>query len=266
MMELELANAWKPVRQLRRSLKRLPTENPPIEDVHDLRTRAHRIEAIVGSLEPVKKHHRKLLKILKPVSRVAGRVRDMDVMTAKALTLTCHHHDRSLARLLGHLQTVRIESARKLVDTVDAQRKKAQTGLKHFNNQIKRCSQVTPLEGSAAGKLLDELSDWPALNEENLHAFRIKIKELRYVLNLAEEPDLTFIKALEKVKEAIGNWHDWQELSKLSGDVLDSTRDRALLKEISENRIENYTQALKAAYALKRRYLGAHSGIVLAEP
>ena len=266
MMELELANAWKPVRQLRRSLKRLPTEDPPIKAVHDLRTRARRLEAIVSGLKPIKKRNRHLLKTLKPVSKAAGKVRDMDVLTAKALSLTGHHHDRSLGRLLEHLRTVRIESARKLVDTVDAQRKDARTGLKHFTYQIKRGSQATHLEPSASGKLMDGLIRWPALNEENLHAFRIEIKQLLYVLHLAADLDLTFVKALEHVKEEIGNWHDWQELREIAGEVLDPARDRALLKEIDEIRSEKYKHALTAAYALKKRYLGAHSGIVLAEP
>jgi CHAD domain-containing protein len=272
MMELELANAWKPVRQLRRSLKRLPAEDPPIKDVHELRTRARRLEAIVFALEPVNKRHRQLLKTLKPVSKAAGKVRDMDVLTAKARALAGHRHDRSLARLLGHLRTVRIESARKLVETVDAQRGKARTSLKHFTCQIKKCFeakkgfQANDLERSPAGKMMDELRRWPALNEENLHAYRIKIKELLFVLHLTEGLDLTFVEALERVKEEIGNWHDWQELRRIACDVLDTTRDRALLKEIDEMRKEEYDRALTAAYALKKRYLGAHSGIVFAEP
>ena len=66
--------------------------------------------------------------------------------------------------------------------------------------------------------LIDELNRWPEFNAENLHAFRIKVKELRYVLQLAKDPDLKFVNALGKVEDQIGDWHDWQQLAEIAGE------------------------------------------------
>jgi CHAD domain-containing protein len=266
MMGLELGNVRKPVRQLRRSLKRLP-DDPPMNDVHNLRTCARRLQAIVTALTPVKKQPtRHLLKTLKPVCKAAGKVRDMDVLSARALTLAGHLHDDSLALLLEHLHAVRIESAHKLVNTVAEHRKDARSSLKHFSSQIEARFQAPHPHAGAASRLMDELSRWPPFNAENLHAFRIKVKQLRYVLQLAEGANLKFVAALETVKERIGDWHDWQELGIIAGEVLDTGKDRALLCEIDEIASRKFNHALTAAYATKKRYFGAYRGIMIAEP
>jgi CHAD domain-containing protein len=113
---------------------------------------------------------------------------------------------------------------------------------------------------------MDELSRWPALNAENLHPFRIKIKELRYILQLVQDADLKFVDALEKVKQKIGDWHDWQELYRIAAQLLDPAKDRIALIEIEEKRSIKYQQALKAARTLRTRYLGAYRGLTIAEP
>jgi CHAD domain-containing protein len=277
MMELELGHVRKPLRQLRKSLKSLPS-NPAMKEVHDLRTRARRVEAIVAALMPGNdRRARRLLKTLKPVRKAAGKVRDMDVLASKALSLAGRGHDDSVARLLEHLQAMRVESAGQLLKTLARQRKDARHELKQFSRQIgRRFSAKNPRASAgttcnqphagAAISLMDELSRWPAFNAENLHAFRIKVKELRYVMQLAEDPDLKFMNALEKVKRQIGDWHDWQQLGEIAGNVLNRSKDRTALKKIQEIGTGKFNRALAAAYALRRRYLSAYADFAVSEP
>jgi CHAD domain-containing protein len=271
-MEIELGNVQKPVRKLRRSLKILP-KDPPAEDVHHLRTRARRLEAVVAALMlGHKKMTRRLLKTIKPVRKAAGEVRDMDVLVGNALTLPSHHRgdsDNSVARLLEHLGSMRMECARGLLDTVAAQRKDARRALKCFSRQLgKRFNGKNPgamievarnwRNGDAALNLMTELNRWPELNAENLHAFRLKVKELRYILQLDEDADPKFLNVLGTVKDRIGDWHDWQQLAEIAQKVLDPQDDRAALKKIEAIGKKKFNQALAAAHAMRTRYLSAY--------
>jgi CHAD domain-containing protein len=62
---------------------------------------------------------------------------------------------------------------------------------------------------AAAAKLSRELAQPATLNKSNLHPYRLKVKELRYILQMADSPDTRdFIDSLGAVKNAIGEWHD----------------------------------------------------------
>ena len=275
-MELELGCVRKPVRQLQKSLKSLAGD-PSIQDVHDLRTRARRVEAIADILLPRhQSSRRRLFKLLKPLRKAAGEVRDMDVLTAKARTLARHCRDDSRARLLEHLRAMRVVSARKLVDAIADRRQDASDSLNLFSIEIERrfdrrnhgsalkARRGKPNTDAAIG-LMNELSHWPAFNAENLHAFRIKVKQLRCILQLTEDGDLKFLAALEKVKAQIGDWHDWQEFRKIAGDVLNASKDRTMLEAMEQAEIRKLKRALAAANALRSRYLGAYRGFAIAE-
>ena len=53
--------------------------------------------------------------------------------------------------------------------------------------------------------LVRELSNWPRLNEDNLHSFRLKVKELRSVLQLLADGDMKIMAARPKQKMRSGN-------------------------------------------------------------
>src|ERR1039457_3299223 len=187
-MELEVRSVRRPIRQLRKLLKSLPS-NPLVKDVQELRKRARRLETIITAYMPdKKKRNRRLMKTLKPVCKAAGAVRDMDVMATKARALGSGRRNDSVTLLLEHLQAMRNERF---------ERKNARRTAKTTGNQ---------LHADAANKLMEELSCWPALDAENLHAFRIKVKKLRIVLQLAEDTNTEFADALEKVKDQVGDW------------------------------------------------------------
>jgi CHAD domain-containing protein len=265
-MEVDLGNLRKPIRELRKSLKSLPSD-PPIKAVHNLRTRARRLEAISTALLPKdERPTRQLRKVLKPLRKAAGNVRDMDVLAVKALTLAGRIGDETVAQLLEHLQARRVESADELLEAVDESSKHARRRLKRFSKQVQKELHKKNQQEGPTNRLIDELRSWPMLCADNLHHFRIKVKELRYVLQLAEDASGGFVKALDKVKGQIGTWHDWHQLHTIAEEVLDARQDRAAVSEIAEIEKSKFDQALKSAQALRRRYLSEQSGLMIAEP
>lgn len=258
-MKFDAGNARKPIRELRKSLKNLPGDPPP-NAVHNLRTRSRRIEALVIALtNGDAKTSRQVLKTLKPIRKAAGKVRDMDVLTTKVLTLAGHGCDRSLRRLLEQLMMMRGDRAGELTHALTEEKKKVRSRLKRFSRTIEdKSAQETPQAG-AATRLAEELSQWPAFDTENLHQFRVKVKELRYVLQLAEGADGQFMKALDRAKQQIGDWHDWQQLRNLAVEILVKASDRSALALIAEKEKMKFDRALRSAHDLRSRYLGAHS-------
>jgi len=274
---LELAQVRKPIRQLRRLLKNIASD-PPMQDVHNLRVRARNVEALAAAFFPEeRKCKRQLLKALKPVLKASGEVRDMDVLATKARTLSGDRQEESVTRLVARLQAMRLESAGALVEAVARQRKDARRSLKRLSREIEgQFRETSPdaaggaavLEsyGDAEAKAIDELSRWPALSKENLHAFRIKVKELRNALRLRGDANRPFVSALEGVKAEIGEWHDWQGLKEIANRVLDAGEDRAVLERIEEIEGSSFKEALGVADAMRRRYLGGYGEFVMAEP
>jgi CHAD domain-containing protein len=258
MMEIERDNAQKPLRKLRKALKRLPAD-PSTQEVHSLRTETRRLEAIVEALMlDHKKKTRQLLKAVTPVRKAAGDVRDMDVLVDNVLALSHDHEDDSLVRLVEHLGEKRVASARDLRHTVAAQRKDACRTLKEYSRlvgkQFPGKKNTLTSTAPAPMELATELSKWPALNEENIHPFRIKVKQLRYMLQLAEKADKEIVDALGIVKDEVGDWHDWQELARIAKGVLDPEEDRAALKKIEEIGSLKFKHALATANAVRGEY------------
>ena len=270
-MALELDHVEKPLRQMRKLLKSL-ADDPAPEEVHRLRTRARRIEAAAGALRDAdEKTTRRLLKAIKPVRRAAGDVRDMDVLTAKLLEMPREANGEPLVKLVEHLGTARKASATKLLDAVDKQRKPARKLLKDYAAIVASAASVKkPVQralartldadtgsDSAEDQLMDELARWPALNYQNLHDFRLKVKELRYVLQMYPQADARLVSALGHVKDQIGEWHDWEELLRIARQVLDARTGRELLERIEASSRRRLMQALASANSLRRRFSAA---------
>ena len=69
-------------------------------------------------------------------------------------------------------------------------------------------------------RLSSELGTPRRFSKGNLHPYRLKVKQLRYVLELsADHPKCA--DDLGEVKDAIGDWHDWEELVAIAEDLLD---------------------------------------------
>lgn len=258
-----------PIRKLRESLKHLE-KNPPPEEVHKLRIQARRIESITSALTPAGGHKaRRLIKPVKHLRRAAGGVRDMDVLTSNALSLCDRANKQSLARLVDYLRSARAKNALKLLKTVDRESKLTRRSLRKYARLIKsaprsssgatRSSSATrppadPLY-AAVGELIAELTAWPTIGVNNIHEFRLKVKELRYVLQALPESDKAFVDALGVVKDQIGEWHDWQQLAKVAGEAIPYSQDKALLTEIKKTARKKLHQAKVVSNAMREGWL-----------
>lgn len=261
-----LSEVRRPIRELRKSLRDLPG-NPPQRAVHNLRTRSRRLEAISTALpRNGNGTARQLLKSIKPLRKAAGEVRDMDVLEAKVRLLFRRTHNESFERLLTHLKTVRAQSARELIESLSNDRKEICRGLKQFSKEVKHYFSDSYPDARQAERLFEELSHWPRLSGANLHQFRVRIKALRYMMQLIEGANSDFMDMLEKAKVRIGAWHDWQVLHGIAKEIFDATSDGAALASIAEAESRNFKTAMQAAQALRRRYLRARSVIEFAEP
>jgi CHAD domain-containing protein len=99
------------------------------------------------------------------------------------------------------------------------------------------------------------------LTRKNLHPYRLKVKQLQNVLRLAEDSnDGEFLKALAGVKDAIGEWHDWEELFGIAQEVLDHGSKCQLRREIRNLCERKYAAAVAEAQKMRRRYLNISPG------
>jgi len=252
-VNVETEKAIKPLVKLRRLLKDFPARPTP-EDVHDLRTRARRVEATVHAL--ASQHDpaaRRLLKRIKPLRKAAGKVRDMDVLLAKLPGLCGMSAGDGLVGLGEHLRELRRRHADDLLRAIGRRRGAACRELKRFTRSVQRSWS----DGSAATFdppqiLAAQLEHWPRLDAGNLHEFRILAKELRYMLQLTSGVDPRRMDALDQTKDAAGEWHDWLELNAAAQEVLDPEADREILRRIDSLTREKLRAALQAANRLRR--------------
>jgi CHAD domain-containing protein len=265
----ELERVRKTLRELGKSIESLPADPAP-QKVHKLRTASRRVEAAALVLETAHpKKSQRLVKTIEPVRKAAGGVRDMDVLTALARKLARHGARESLAHLLAHLEATRQQNAGELARVLHRRRKTLLDALKEYSKWVssalkheksKARSSPEPNQnqeqiGTAAMNVVRELGDWLPLDASNLHEFRLKVKELRYTLQLDENADAGLVAALGDVQRRIGDWHDWQQLSEIAHQVLALEEDRPLLDRIDLTAERRFERALAAGNALRAKYL-----------
>jgi CHAD domain-containing protein len=187
----------------------------------------------------------------------------MDVLTAFASTLASDSHKDCLVQLLEHLGQERHRGARKLYAKASNKRRKAACSLKRCFRSIGRNlnggrgQRDWPADtASDAMRLSSELAKWPNLNRENLHPFRLKVKELRNVLRLSGDDD-KFVELLGDVKDRIGEWHDWTELSAIADEVIQHKGRCAIRDQISAGAQARFSHALRIAQQLRDEYFGS---------
>ncbi len=234
------------------------------ERVHKLRTNTRRVEAILQSLELPGCKPKRLLKDLKNIRKSAGKVRDMDVLTAKAADVSVSEERSCQVQLLLHLGAERKRKAAHLKEELEQTGKRIRTALQGCAKQIDLMMHAAPEEqrapeshaASHALQLSGELKRFAPLGRRNLHEFRIEGKQLRYVLQMSKPPDEPLLEALRQTQDAIGEWHDWEELLTIAKDVLDHGRTCGLLRELQVQAETAYDEALRVGNSLRKRFLG----------
>jgi CHAD domain-containing protein len=264
-MALDQDKIWKTIRKLHKSLDSQSHWRSP-EKVHDLRTRSRRLEAVMRALMlDQEQSGRSLLKAVNRIFKQAGKVRDTDVLTGFASGLPTDgqdpNHSACLAQLLQHLQEKRQKSALKLHARIAKHSKEVSHLLKQCSSRLPASSDSTDaqrLQSNAtvfALQLCGELAAWPRLTVANMHPYRLKLKELRYTLQMAEGSDSLFVSMLEETTDAIGEWHDWSQLLEIATEVLKRYPNGSVLNAIRSAASAKRRHALHVANTMRKKSL-----------
>jgi CHAD domain-containing protein len=227
-MAFDLDRVQKDIRKLRKFLKRTP-KHPTPKQVHSLRTRTRRFESSLQALTPnAPANERHMLRTLAKLRRRAGKVRDLDVLTEYAATVPVNEEKDCLVELLEYLGAEHARQSKRLysfaVQHGPSLRHRLKRTAAHLGTPAADGAPASSALGDAMLselRLQRELAAPVRLNRKNLHPYRLKVKELRYVLELESDPgDRHVIETLGEMKDAIGEWHDWQELLTLASEHL----------------------------------------------
>jgi CHAD domain-containing protein len=263
-MPFDVKSIQKATRKVASFLEKNP-KTPGQDAVHDLRTSSRSLETAFITLGLDQKTRvDRLVRHLAAIRKQAGKVRDMDVLTEDALTLkpageqTCH------VQLLEYLGARRVRFARKLRRMVHQENGALQRNLKRNSRHLEkllRQAQAPDSDTMAAAiartiQLAEELKKPTRLTRSNLHPYRLKVKELRNVLQLsAETAGSELLVKLGDVKDAIGEWHDWEELIGIATELLDHGARCRLLKRLKATSDAKFERALSLTKELRRDYL-----------
>ena len=264
-MALDRNRLLKPAKKLRKLVSNLDGEPPP-ETVHHLRTSTRRFEAAFEALALDEQGIRKsVLKNLRRCRKRAGKVRDMDVLTDYASTVRLAGEEECTVRLLEHLGAQRQKYARKLYAEVSRLRSPLRRDLKRTPPKLAKLlgtdgagpaeTGLGPKAASAAVTLAIRLALPQRLDRGNLHPYRLHVKQLRNVLQMAGGEPPRFVEDLGKVKDAIGEWHDWEELVSIAQKELKHGNRCRLLSELKRIAGRKYDHAFALAQALRTKYL-----------
>lgn len=263
-MAIDRKRVLKPVKKLRRRVRNL-SRRPDPDEVHKLRTCTRRVEAICEALSSASQGIRKsVTKDLRRCRKRAGKVRDMDVLTEYASTIHLDGEEKCAAQLLEYLGAQRQKYARKLYGEVRSRRSRLRKELGRLATSLDKLippdstgaseSAAAPGAGATAAALALHLAEPARLNRGNLHPYRLKVKKLRDLLQISPG-GTAFADDLAKAKDAIGEWHDWEELISIAQKELSHGGPCRLVTELKRIGRAKYDNALDVARELRKTYL-----------
>jgi CHAD domain-containing protein len=127
----------------------------------------------------------------------------------------------------------------------------------HRNGSRDASGNTVNTEAAASAlHLLSELAQPAHLGRNSLHPYRLKVKKLRNVLEMAENAkEKEFVKRLGEVKDAIGEWHDREELLTIAKDVVNHRPNCRLLAELRKTADAKFKTALALAESMRKQFL-----------
>jgi CHAD domain-containing protein len=251
-------------------------EDADADAVHRVRTGSRRLQALLeatlreNATFALDHPARPWLRQLKQIRRAAGPVRDLDVHRELLENLVGKAAPGSDADPL-HKQAEMLDdwlkSERKhLARSMQKQIRKRQHGLAERQTAVLNAIGSVPIESVRNGRSADAvaLEDFvratdamPLLDAENLHDFRKATKKARYVAESAteKEPYSSVAKALKRVQDAIGEWHDWLCLFEEAGTALG--KDAPDLTAHLEREVDrHFAAATKTTQTMRARLSG----------
>jgi CHAD domain-containing protein len=267
-MAFDAQRIQKNVQKLRKILKE-GFKRPSPEEIHRLRTQTRRFEFAMDAFALAsKRKERRLLRDLGRIRKRAGKVRDMDVLTSHLSDVRVVEERDCLVQLFEYLGAERYRHARRLRALIRGSSSVTRRRLQrasvrlaklvdednHKNNSSNKRVETTA--AASAFHLTTELRTPATLSRGNLHAYRLKVKALRYVLQMGENPDQQrFIEALGRSKNGIGEWHDCVELVVIATEILEHAPQCGLLRRLKSTSEEKYKFALKVTNKMRSDHL-----------
>jgi CHAD domain-containing protein len=247
--------------------------------VHRVRTGSRRLQAMLEAAlresagSALQETAKAWLRPLKQIRRAAGEVRDLDVhrkllesWASKESPLPEAASANRLHEQAQLLDTWLKGERKHLAHGMQKQIRKRQRGLAERQAAFLAAIGSVPSGSSRASRSTDAvaLEDFvrtadamPLLDAENLHEFRKATKKARYVAESGGEgqAESSVAKALKRIQDAIGEWHDWVCLrEEAEGAVGKDAPDLMAFLELQVER--HFVLAMKTTHTMRARLSG----------
>jgi CHAD domain-containing protein len=239
--------------KLERDLDRLCAQ-PEAKRVHRFRTGVRRLQTLLEELCPARdRNQKRLLKLLTRIRKKAGKVRDLDVQLAALQSLKFPQEPRRKTQLMHQLIELRGQREKKLSKALTREavreiHRRLKRARKDFNPDVNR----DPL--AVARQILEPIAKADGFpTEELMHQYRLLGKRARYAAEFASKSpeSAQFIAQIERLQDALGDWHDWltltQSAAKRLGDVRESSLVAAL-HNVTGAKFRNAVTSLSASH------------------
>jgi len=211
------------------------------EGVHDVRVASRRVRAVLDLVEPdLYPGHKRQARKLKGLTRALGRTREMDVHAGILADLGQRAPDMSGGPAMEYVLEV-IEARRRKARRAMAE-DLARISLKSLPRLLLVASMPDPFRtGDLRSAIRACLEPWlagafpaePLLDQDDpraLHALRIRVKRLRYALEILAPgfaaPPEAQLKHLRVLQTVLGDHHDRATLEALLADLLRGLEER----------------------------------------
>jgi len=159
---------------------------------------------------------------------------------------------REVDKLQARLEAERQSGAEELMDVLAARSKRLNRRSKEMEDSVP--PRMSPMEHSTADAVLEIFagitSDFPVIDDTNLHAYRKRLKHALYLAEISAPTDplaKRLATAFRKIHLAAGEWHDWQTLAGKARRILPSHGKQDGLTSVLEGLAQG---ALKRAAGL----------------
>jgi CHAD domain-containing protein len=241
------------------------------EAVHAVRTGSRRLQATLEAMlredAPVslRQPANGWLRQLKQVRRTAGTVRDLDVHR-KLLEHWIANENSPLEKQAGVLDGWLKSRRKHLASEMQKKIGKRQQELEKRQAAFLTAIDSVGLDGGRVPRSADAVGleqfvraadAMPSLDAENLHDFRKATKKARYVAESGSRGQefSSVAKALKRVQDAIGDWHDWLCLSQ-EADAALSKSGTELAASLKREVDRHFSAALRTTQTMRGRLVG----------
>jgi CHAD domain-containing protein len=214
--------------------------DPAPDKVHLFRTTLRRIESAISAASPsVTTKEQRLLNQLDRIRKLAGRLRDIDVQQEALASLSIDRGFDQKKQVQQALDRKRRKRAEKLVGSVkqfaESLPKVARLGKKVASQIQSKGSGEVDFHQLAMDQWLQvnakyQLDSERQIAAESLHDFRLDLKRVRYTAEMGSaDGNQVLISNAKRIQDAIGEWRDWENLTKTAEKVLVNHQNSSLV-------------------------------------